>query len=154
MDDNPITEADIAKLTQVFYASVRADALLGPVFHAKIGTNDAIWDTHIAKINDFWSGIFLKSGRYKGNPMTKHAGISDITPAHFTRWLELFALAGEKALPPEKMEQFNRTATRIAQSLQMGLAFHYNGLENTPNPFESFGLKRPSWTATGAPQKD
>jgi hemoglobin len=153
MDNNAITEEDITKLTQVFYASVRQDDLLGPVFHAKIGTDEDIWETHIDKINGFWSSIFLKTGRYKGNPMIKHAALPDITPAHFKRWLELFAMAGLKALPAEKMDQFNRTADRIAKSLQMGLAFHHSQNDSEDNPFQEFGLKRPSWSATGAPQK-
>jgi hemoglobin len=153
MSIDPITEDDIAALTRVFYASVRKDGLLGPVFNGKIGTDDAIWDTHIEKINSFWSGIFLKTGRYKGNPMSKHAPLSGITPAHFSRWLELFAAAGEKTLPPVKKAEFSKMAARIAESLQMGLAFHYDGLDDVPNPFAEFGLKRPSWAETGAPEK-
>jgi hypothetical protein len=39
---------------------------------------------------------------------------------------------------------FNNTATRIAKSLQMGLAFLYDQDETQPNPFAAFGLQRPS----------
>lgn len=139
-----INKADIEKLTRYFYATVRQDDLLGPVFHAKIGKDGAVWDVHIAKINEFWASIFLKSRTYKGNPMAKHAGAPDITPAHFSHWLELFALAGLKTLPAGKQEQFSTTAARIAQSLQMGLAFHHDQDPSSPNPFKEFGLKRPS----------
>jgi len=139
----PITEDDIAALTQVFYTWVRKDDLLGPVFNAKIGTEDAQWAPHIQHINDFWSGIFLKTGRFSGNPMAKHTPLPGLTPAHFTRWLELFAKAGAQTLPPAKQKHFNDTAQRIAKSLQMGLAFHNASKDIEPNPFEKFGLRTP-----------
>lgn len=150
MSSLPITEDDITKLTKVFYATVRKDDLLGPIFNAKIGTTDEKWDPHIAHINNFWSNIFLKTGRFKGNPMSKHMGLDGITPAHFTRWLELFAKAGKKTLAPAKQEAFTQTANRIAQSFQMGLAVHYatkptDTNKDTPNPFIKFGISRPSW---------
>ena len=142
--DVSITRDDIARITGVFYASVRRDPLLGPIFIAKFGTTDELWDPHVAKISEFWASIFLKTRTYKGNPMAKHAGLEGISPAHFSRWLELFAQAGQKTLPPEKQDLFNKTANRIAKSLQMGLSFHYDQDETRPNPFEEFGLHRPS----------
>ena len=125
MSLEPITEDDIAAITKVFYAWVRKDDMLAPIFSEHIGTTDEQWAPHIAHINDFWSGIFLKSGRFKGNPMSKHAGLEGLTPAHFIRWLDLFKKAGEKTLPVAKRVHFNNTANRIAQSLQMGLAFKF-----------------------------
>ncbi|NNC38477.1 MAG: group III truncated hemoglobin [Hyphomonadaceae bacterium] len=140
----PITEDDIARLTKVFYATVRKDDLLGPVFNGKIGTDDQVWNEHIEKINGFWSNIFLKTGRYMGNPMAKHVGLPEITPAHFTRWLTLFKAAGAKTLPERKQALFDQTANRIARSFQMSLAFHFDKDDTKPNPFEELGLKRPS----------
>lgn len=140
----PITEDDIETMTRVFYAWVREDDLLGPVFAAKIGTKDEEWGPHVAHINDFWSGIFLKTGRFSGNPMAKHAPLPGLTPAHFTRWLELFAKAGAQTLPPAKQAHFNETAQRIAKSLQMGLAFHNASRDIEPNPFAKFDIARPS----------
>ena len=141
----PITEDDIASLTKVFYANVRKDDLLSPIFKTKIGITDAEWNPHIKKINGFWSNIFLRSGRYQGNPMSKHMGLDGISPAHFTRWLKLFDEAGKSTLPQEKYAQFNQTANRIAQSFQMGLAVHYATKDDdTPNPFIEFGISRPS----------
>jgi hemoglobin len=148
MSVEPITEEDITALTNVFYAWVRKDDLLGPVFAAKVGTKDEEWAPHIQHINDFWSGIFLKTGRFSGNPMAKHAALPGLTPAHFTRWLELFAKAGAKTLPLAKQTHFNATAERIAKSLQMGLAFHNANNDIEPNPFAQFDVVRPSRTKT------
>ncbi len=144
MSIEPITENDIAALTDVFYSWVREDDLLGPVFAAKIGTRDDQWAPHIQHINDFWSGIFLKTGRFSGNPMAKHAPLPGLTPAHFTRWLKLFAKAGAQTLCATKQAHFNNTAERIAKSLQMGLAFHNTNQNIEPNPFAKFDITRPS----------
>jgi hypothetical protein len=61
-------EAALPALLDRFYARVRADAELGPVF------NDAVedWSRHLATLADFWSSVMLTSGRYKGNPMQAH----------------------------------------------------------------------------------
>ena len=144
MSVEPITEEDISAITRVFYTWVRKDELLGPVFAGKVGTRDEEWAPHIQHINDFWSGIFLKTGRFSGNPMAKHAPLPGLTPAHFTRWLELFAKAGAQTLPPAKQTHFNNTAERIAKSLQMGLAFHNASKDIEPNPFAEFDITRPS----------
>ena len=81
-----ISEAMIRKLVEAFYAKVRTDAVLGPVFEAKIHD----WNEHLAKLSDFWSSIVLMSGRYKGRPMPVHAAIPEISDEHFVRWLQLF----------------------------------------------------------------
>ena len=144
MSAEPITEQDICALTKVFYARVRKDQILGPVFNGKIGTDDAVWDKHIAHINDFWSSVFLKTGRFSGNPMSKHAALPGLTPEHFEHWLALFSEAAAQTLSPAKQAIFNETAARIARSLQMGLAFKYAADDIEPNPFLKFDATRPS----------
>jgi len=49
----PITETEIASLVERFYAKVRLDPEIGPVF------NDAVenWDAHLALLKDFWSTV-------------------------------------------------------------------------------------------------
>ena len=78
-----IDEAGIARLVHAFYARVRADAELGPIF------NDAIedWPGHLEKLAAFWSSVMLTSGRYKGQPVPAHLKHkSRIPPALFDRW--------------------------------------------------------------------
>ncbi len=115
-----ITEPMIRGLVQAFYAKVRADAVLGPVFDAKI----ADWDHHLAKLSDFWSSVALMSGRYKGRPMPVHAAIPEISDAHFVRWLGLFAETATEICPPEAAQLFVDRASRIAGSLKLGIALH------------------------------
>ena len=113
-----ITEAMIRQLVDAFYTKVRADAVLGPVFEAKIDD----WDQHLAKLTDFWSSIVLMSGRYKGRPMPVHAAIPEISGEHFARWLQLFGETATAVCPPQAADLFNDRARRIAQSLKAGIA--------------------------------
>ena len=49
-------------MVERFYAKVRLDPEIGPVF------DDAVrnWDAHLALLKDFWSTVLLTTGRYKG----------------------------------------------------------------------------------------
>ena len=113
-----VTEAMIETLVRAFYGKVQADQTLGPIFAARIGD----WEPHLRKMFDFWSSVTLMSGRYHGTPMAAHAKIAEIGPAHFARWLELFAQTAREVCPPQAAALFVDRAQRIAQSLQLGIA--------------------------------
>lgn len=81
------TEADIRRFVVRFYAEVRRDPDLGPIFEERIGDH---WPDHLDRMVDFWSSILLASGRYSGNPLEKHRAVAGIESRHFDRWLELF----------------------------------------------------------------
>ncbi|HEX5262380.1 MAG TPA: group III truncated hemoglobin [Phenylobacterium sp.] len=114
-----VTEDMIAELVRAFYADVRRDPRLGPIFDRAIGAG---WDAHLAKLCDFWSSVLLMTGRFKGSPMTAHAQISDIGPADFAVWLHLFGQVAERLCPPPAAALFVAKAAMIAQSLQLGIA--------------------------------
>lgn len=84
---NAITEEQIADLVDSFYAKVRGDAMLGPIFDGAIGDH---WAEHLATMRRFWSSILLASRAYKGNPMMAHLALPRLTSEHFERWLELW----------------------------------------------------------------
>src|SRR5512138_834647 len=63
-----IDEAMIERLVRRFYDAVRDDALLGPIFAARITD----WEPHLQRMFAFWSSVALMSGRYHGQPMAKH----------------------------------------------------------------------------------
>src|SRR3546814_3747930 len=62
-----IDEAMIEDLVHRFYARVREDALLGPVFEERV----ADWGSHLQRMCSFWSSVALMTGRYHGRPMEK-----------------------------------------------------------------------------------
>ena len=135
-----LTEDDIRRLVEHFYARVRRDELLGPVFNAKIP--EGHWPQHLSHIQDFWSSVFLKSGRFNGNPLAKHILLSGLTPAHFTHWLELFQDTAETVLDPTSAIQFAAMANRIGKSLQLGIAVHHERSGESDGPFAQMGVRR------------
>jgi hemoglobin len=113
-----VTEDMIRDLVRAFYAKVRRDPAIGPIFNARI----ADWDAHLAKLCDFWSSVTLMTGRFKGAPMRTHAELPDLTPAHFDRWLGPWRETVGEICPPDAAHLFIAKAGMIASSLQVGLA--------------------------------
>ena len=112
-----ITEAMIEHLVHGFYAKVRSDAVLGPIFDARI----ADWEPHLARMCAFWSSVALMTGRYHGTPMAKHLPLP-VDGGHFDRWLALFVETAREVCPPEAEAHFVERARRIASSLELGIA--------------------------------
>lgn len=115
-----ITEPMIRELVHRFYAEVRRDPLLAPVFASRVTD----WDEHLDKLTAFWSSVVLMTGRYKGRPMPAHAAIDEISPAHFERWLALFRVTARAVCPDAAAAVFIDRAERIAESLYLGIALH------------------------------
>ena len=112
-----ITEAMIERLVRAFYARIRADAVLAPIFDARIRD----WEPHLAQMCAFWSSVALMSGRYHGTPMAKHLPLP-VDAAHFDRWLDLFETTAHEICPPAAAAHFVERARRIATSLELGIA--------------------------------
>jgi hemoglobin len=112
-----IDEPMIARLVDAFYAKVRVDPLLGPVFDARI----ADWGPHLEQMRLFWSSVALMSGVYHGRPMPKHLPLP-VDATHFDRWLELFEQTAREVCPPAAADHFIERARRIAESLELGVA--------------------------------
>lgn len=115
-DPTLCTEEEIALLVHAFYAQVRQDKALGPIFNAHVDD----WPHHLAKLVDFWSALLRGTRRFDGAPMPKHAALPDLHPGLFQRWLELFretaAVQDNQAMARQACE----TAGRIAQRLWAG----------------------------------
>lgn len=129
-----ITEPMIRDLVHSFYAEVRRDPLLGPIFAARIED----WDAHLDKLCAFWSSVVLMTGRFKGRPMPVHIAISEISLAHFERWLALFRATAKTTCPEPAAALFIDRAERIAESLHLGISLHRGeGPGFTPAKFGS-----------------
>jgi hemoglobin len=108
----------IRDLVHLFYARVRRDAMLGPIFNDTV----ADWDVHLDKLCGFWSSVTLMTSRYKGTPMKVHAELPDLSAEHFDRWLELFRRTAADICPSAPARLFIDRAERIAQSLKLDIA--------------------------------
>jgi len=113
-----LTEALIRAQVHAFYGKVRADAMLGPIFEAKIDD----WDAHLAKLCDVWSSVVLMTGRFKGAPMPAHARLVGVGETHFAHWLAIWRATAQETCPPPAADLLIARAEMIARSLQMGMA--------------------------------
>lgn len=127
-----IDEPMIERLVRGFYAKVRKDPLLSPVFEARIRD----WEPHLQRMFAFWSSVALMSGRYHGSPMARHLPLP-IDAAHFDRWLALFHETAREVCPPDAEAHFVERARRIAESLELGIAGQHGVLLGKGERFRS-----------------
>ena len=113
-------DVKIPELVALFYSRVRQDPDLGPIFNEQVED----WPEHLSKLSDFWSSVMLTTGRYKGQPMREHFKLLPrIAPEHFDRWLSLWEQSAYDVMGPELGAQFFAKASRIAESLKLGLFY-------------------------------
>ncbi len=110
------SEEEIVELVHAFYARVRDDSTLGPIFAAQISD----WAPHLAKMVDFWSSLLRGTARFSGTPMPKHVALPNLQAATFERWLELFHATTRELSNEAMRERADELAERIAQSLWHG----------------------------------
>ncbi|WP_022697373.1 group III truncated hemoglobin [Euryhalocaulis caribicus] len=115
-----ITEALIQRVVHHFYARVRVDERLGPVFERRIGDH---WASHLERMCDFWSSVLCMTGRYKGRPMPAHMKLKETRPDDFERWLTLFRETAREECAPDVAALFIDRAERIAGSLRLAVFF-------------------------------
>lgn len=104
----------IRNLVDDFYGKIRQDPALAPIFAAHVTD----WQTHLNTMYDFWSGVALMTGRYKGKPAHKHAPLP-LRATHFVRWLHLFRESANSVCNPAAADFFISRAERVAESLQL-----------------------------------
>lgn len=114
----------IDRMVESFYARIREDEVLGPIFAARI----ADWPPHLARMKTFWGAVLRESGGFSGNPMAKHVAIPGIEQAEFERWLALFE-ENLKAIErdDEATKLIAGKARMIADSLLTGIRIHRDG---------------------------
>jgi hemoglobin len=119
-DIGRLSDEAIRHLVDNFYAKVRADPELGPIFERAIHDD---WGPHLATMHDFWSSIMLTSGRYHGNPVAIHLRVEGIEPQLFARWLALFDETCRELFDDDVADAFRAKAERIAESLKLALFY-------------------------------
>lgn len=105
------TEQEVTRLVHDFYARVREEERLGPVFEAHVHD----WPEHLAQLVDFWSAMLRGTRRFKGSPMSKHMAI-ELDKDLFDRWLVLFRVTTAECNNPPMQELANDVAARIGDT--------------------------------------
>lgn len=111
---------DVVRLVDAFYAKVRADVLLSPVF------SHLDWHNHVPIMYNFWSTMLLGEASYQGNPFQKHVGLN-IEASHFRKWLEIFRETVDELFEGAKATEAKDRTRSIA-----GIFQHKLGLLDGP----------------------
>jgi len=82
---------DVSLIVRNFYANVRADETLSPIFDSVISD----WEPHLEKLIDFWEMNLFGGKNYSGNPIAIHQKTdvqtkNGVSPYHFGTWLNLW----------------------------------------------------------------
>ena len=114
-------KADVKLFVDSFYDKVRIDAILGPVFAARI-PNDADWAPHLERMYSFWNTVLFGVRDYRGNPFSKHATLP-IKAHHFERWISLLTLTIDELFVGEKAMEVKLRAQKMGQLFQSKLQY-------------------------------
>lgn len=106
------SEQEVTRLVHDFYARVREEPRLAPVFTARVHD----WDAHLAQLVDFWSAMLRGTRRFSGAPMPKHMAMDELDRDLFDRWLQLFRQTTAECANPPMQRLADDVATRIADT--------------------------------------
>lgn len=109
---------DCRLLVDTFYARVREDAMLGPVFASRIA--DDAWPAHLERMAGFWYTVLFGVPLYHGDPRVKHGGLP-LTWSHFERWLALWSSTLDELFAGERAEMAKARAQRMATVLSANI---------------------------------
>lgn len=128
MAETGLDERVLRALVERFYEKVRRDAVLGPIFEARITD----WAPHLDRMVAFWSSVALMTGRYHGRPVPAHTPLP-VEGAHFERWLTLFRKTARETCTPAGAAHVIERAERIARSLNIAVEQARAGPNAVPN---------------------
>lgn len=109
----------LAGLLRYFYADVRQQAEIGPIFAAHVSD----WPAHLDKIADFWSGVTGGPALYRGPMPFKHLHLH-LGERHFQAWLGLWHRHCRAHLKEREAEDLIRLAEGIGQNLRQIITVH------------------------------
>lgn len=115
------TNDDVKLLVDSFYAKVLKDPSIGFIF-----TDVAVIDMekHMPIMYNFWSGILLGEGNYKGGLMRKHIELnskSKLLPSHFSQWKHLFFETLDTHFKGKKVEECKQRVISMISLMQFKL---------------------------------
>ncbi len=113
-----MTETKIREMVDRFYARVRDDERLGPVFEERV---EGRWPRHLDTMVEFWTSALVGPGHYSGSPRAVHARIAGIDETHFDRWLALFEVTLAEVFEPAVAQSVLRRARAMARGLLHGI---------------------------------
>lgn len=130
------TREDISILVNAFYAKIRMDDLLGPIFNSHITENQ--WPAHLSKLTDFWDTVLFGAANFKGNPSVKHVKVDEnmnytVEQVHFGKWMQLWFETIDELYEGEMATKAKQNARKM--STGQYLTIWQNRPESVKNAF-------------------
>ena len=113
---------DIQMLVDTFYASVREDELLGPIFEERLAGK---WEEHLSKMYRFWQTMLLGEHTYYGSPLVPHLDMP-VDKVHFQRWVAIFHRTVDRLFTGEVAEEARWRGNRMAEMFNYKIDFFKN----------------------------
>ena len=113
---------DIQLLVNTFYARVRENDLLGPIFNGILKDR---WPEHLEKMYRFWQTILLEVPTYSGSPFPPHAKLP-VSQLHFDTWLRLWHGTLDEFFVGEKAEEAKWRGSRMAEMFMYKIDYYRN----------------------------
>jgi hemoglobin len=104
--------AGVSRLIKWFYARVRFEPDLEPIFNAHVPK----WGEHLELLIDFWCGQAGGPTTYRGG-LGKHARL-DLGPEHFATWLRVWEQNCTDLLRPQEAKEMVELAAELAKRMQ------------------------------------
>jgi hemoglobin len=110
--------ARLRALVHAFYADLRQDAEVGPLFERAIGDG---WQAHLDRMVEFWATLVLGSRSFSGDVFGRHMAIDGLSPPMFERWRALWKQHTDALFEPARAAELQGIAAGIAGNLVRGL---------------------------------
>lgn len=113
---------DVGSIVRNFYAKVREEETLGPIFNGMITD----WEEHLEKLTDFWEMNLFGGKKYSGNPILIHQQVDEkcnhqISPYLFGTWLNLWFATIDESFEGENAAILKRRARKMQTVLMVSI---------------------------------
>ena len=132
------TREDISVLVNTFYAKIRKDDLLGPIFNHHIPEEE--WPIHLHQLTNFWETNLFGVKNPKVSPGQKHMQVDasmnySISETHFHQWLGLWFETIDELFVGELAERAKASSLRMANG-QFAMIWHNRPEDKRQLPHE------------------
>ncbi|NAS29986.1 globin [Flavobacteriaceae bacterium R38] len=119
------TKKDVKLLVTNFYAKIRKDDLLGPIFNGMIED----WEQHLNHLTNFWCSQLFIERTYNGNPIEVHRKVDKfaqhkIDEHYFGKWLNYWIQTIDEDFKGDNSFILKNRARKMASFIHIDIFTH------------------------------